>query len=416
MQVVDLLLRGVVNNIPPHVCALWRFHPDIPCVLRGLADCECHPTNHDWFLRYTWLMEIRVWPAPGSHAVEVCKHPLGAATTIDEANDCHAALAAAYWDWSSTSRAGWASRFRGPESLPPWPRCMRWAQEVHPEGVTLQNVPAEVVFVQDAPWYPRYTAGGGLVVADPTTGWHQTYRVPIPVHADGSSQAEHYVAWEVLRARGTHRVVWGTRGSQWSFHDSKGYIDAVQSRNPGPSPRSDDLLRACRGLLSEGFSAPQHLYSHRPGTFLDALLDVADREAKKQASGARPEVGWNRGLQTPQVCFTHNDVQVHNLDCLVETSSRRLWELDTEAPEQVERRSLGVYAAVTKLRLIRWGAHLRTMARWDSLGFAGDERPCPACYQTVGARHWVSTCPWRHLFWLPVHTQLHIRLDTLCAR
>ena len=107
------------------------------------------------------------------------------------------------------------------------------------------------------------------------------------------------MAWEVLRARGAHRVVWGTRGPQWSFHDSKGYIDAVQSRNPGSSPLSDDLLRACRGLLSEGFSAPQHLYSHRVGTFLDSLLDVADGEAKTQASRARPEVGWIRGLQTP---------------------------------------------------------------------------------------------------------------------
>ena len=186
--------------------------------------------------------------------------------------------------------------------------------------------------MQDASWYPNHTAGGGLVVADPTTGWHRIYRIPIPVHVDGSYQAELYVAWEVLRARGAHRVVCGTRGRQWSFHDGKGYIDAVQSRNPGSSPLSDDLLRACRGLLSEGFSAPQHLYSHRVGTFLDALLDVADGEAKKQASGARPEVGWIRGLQTPQVCFTHNNVQVHNLDRLVETSSRRLWDLHMEAP------------------------------------------------------------------------------------
>ena len=34
----------------------------------------------------------------------------------------------------------------------------------------------------------------------------------------------------------------------------------------------------------------------------------------------------------------------------------------------------------------------------------------------MGTRHWVSTCPWRHLFRLDVHTQLHMRLDTLCAR
>ena len=101
-----------------HMCALWRFSPDMPCVLRGLADCDCHPTDHDRFLRYTWLMEIRVWAVPGSHAVEVTKHPLGAASNADEASDAHAALAAGYRDWSSTRKAGWPSRFRGPESLP----------------------------------------------------------------------------------------------------------------------------------------------------------------------------------------------------------------------------------------------------------------------------------------------------------
>ena len=64
--------------------------------------------------------------------MEVSKHPLGAATTIDAANDGHAAVAAGYWDRSSTRTAGWPSRFLGPESLSPWPRCMRWAQEVRP--------------------------------------------------------------------------------------------------------------------------------------------------------------------------------------------------------------------------------------------------------------------------------------------
>ena len=174
-----------------HMGALWRFSPDMPCVLRGLADCDCHPTDHDRFLRYTWLMEIRVWAVPGSHAVEVTKHPLGAASNADEANDAHAAMAAGYRDWSSTRKAGWPSRFRGPESLPKLPGHVRWAREVHPEGITLQDIPVEAVFVQDASWYPNHTAGGGLVVADPVTGWHQ---VPILVHVDGSYQGELYVA------------------------------------------------------------------------------------------------------------------------------------------------------------------------------------------------------------------------------
>ena len=58
-----------------HMGALRRFGPDMPCVLRGFADCDRHPTDHDPFLRYTWLMEIRVLAVPESHAVEVTKHP-----------------------------------------------------------------------------------------------------------------------------------------------------------------------------------------------------------------------------------------------------------------------------------------------------------------------------------------------------
>ena len=114
------------------MCALWRFSPDMPCVLRGLADCDCHPTDHDRFLRYTWLTDIRVWAVLESHHVEVPKHPLGVAGTVSEADDAHAALAAGYRDWASTHRLGWPSRFRGPETLPPWPWHVQWAREQIP--------------------------------------------------------------------------------------------------------------------------------------------------------------------------------------------------------------------------------------------------------------------------------------------
>ena len=73
------------------------------------------------------------------------------------------------------------------------------------EGITLRDIPDEAVFAQDASWYPNHTNGGGLVVADPATGWSQTYRIPIPVHVEGSYQAELYVAWEVLLAQGVHQ-------------------------------------------------------------------------------------------------------------------------------------------------------------------------------------------------------------------
>ena len=170
--------------------------------------------------------------------------------------------------------------------------------------------------------------------------------------------------------------MWGTRGQQCSFHDSKGYMHAVETRYPGSSPLSDDVLRACRGLLAGGFDVPQHLYSHRVGTFLDSLLDNADGVAKRQAR-ARPAMDWIHGLQTPRVCFTHNTVQVHSLDRLVQAAARRLWLLHTEAPAQTVRKSFSVYHAIREHDLIRWGAHLRTMAWCEGVGHAGDPRPCP---------------------------------------
>ena len=58
----------------------------------------------------------------------------------------------------------------------------------------MRSLLAEAFFVQDASWYPNHTAGGALVVADPTAGWHRIYRIPIPVHVDGSYEGEVYVA------------------------------------------------------------------------------------------------------------------------------------------------------------------------------------------------------------------------------
>ena len=87
-----------------------------------------------------------------------------------------------------------------------------------------------------------------------------------------------------------------------------GYIDTVQSCNPGSSLPSDDLLRACRGLLGISFHAPQHLYLHRVGRVLGVVLDGTDGVPKRQAQAVKPQVGWVPGLQEPQVCFTHNGI------------------------------------------------------------------------------------------------------------
>ena len=141
------------------VWALWWFSPDMPCVPRGLTDCDSHPMDHDRFLRYTQHMDIRIWAVLEDHHVEVPKHLLGIACTTDEAKDAHAAPAAGYCDWSDTW-AGWPSRFGGFGALPPWPRNIQWAQEQPSDCISLQDVPDEAVFVQDSTWYPITRLGG----------------------------------------------------------------------------------------------------------------------------------------------------------------------------------------------------------------------------------------------------------------
>ena len=163
------------------ICPLRWFSPHMPCVRRGLVDCECHPKDHYRFLCYTWLMDICVYAVLEDHHVEVPKHPLGVAGTVSDADDAHAALAAGYPDWGCTHRDGCPSRFHGPKILPPWPRHVQWAQEQIPEGITLRDIPDVVVFVQDTSRYPNHTTGGGLVVADPETGWREGYSISIPV-------------------------------------------------------------------------------------------------------------------------------------------------------------------------------------------------------------------------------------------
>ena len=77
------------------------------------------------------------------------------------------------------------------------------------------------------------------------------------------------------------------------------------------------------------------------------------------------------------------------------------------------RKSLSLYHAVAERGVLHWCAHLRTMAQREGLGHTGDPRPCPTCEREVGTRHLVAACPWRHLFQLAKHTQLHMHLDIL---
>ena len=93
--------------------AFWRFGPDMPAVCGCLTDCDCHPIDHNWFFRYTWLMDICVKVVPEDHHTEVPQHPLGIASTADKANDAHAVLSAGYRDWSDTRVLPPCGDFRG---------------------------------------------------------------------------------------------------------------------------------------------------------------------------------------------------------------------------------------------------------------------------------------------------------------
>ena len=121
-------------------------------------------------------------------------------------------------------------------------------------------------------------------------------------------------------------------------------------------------------------------------------------------------------MREPRVCFLHNGVQLHNLDCHVQTVALLPWLLHTSALECPPPKSLDTYHSVIGWGLIRWGAHVHTMARWEGLTPSVDSRPCPACRQEVTANYLVEGCPWRHLFRLAVHSQLHTRQETFCTR
>ena len=84
----------------------------------------------------------------------------------------------------------------------------------------------------------------------------------------------------------------------------------------------------------------------------------------------------------------------------------RLWLWYTGAPECPPRKSLDTYCVVVGWGLVRWGAHVRTMARREGLLPSTDTWLCPACRQQVLARHFVGNCPWWHLFRLAVHSHL----------
>ena len=99
------------------------------------------------------------------------------------------------------------------ETIPPWPSHVLWVQEVKVHEITSQDLLDDVVFVQDASWYPGYITGGALMAANPLMGWRPVCSISLPVYMDSSYQAELHVAWVILWAWGAYRVLWGFKAS-----------------------------------------------------------------------------------------------------------------------------------------------------------------------------------------------------------
>ena len=153
------------------------------------------------------------------------------------------------------------------------------------------------------------------------------YLVSIPCHLDHSYAAEVYTSWILCRVKramlaSTHVACATTHSLRESsdFTDSKSFILALRSRRPEVLV---DLLLADYNEHATHFPAPQHLYSHHEGTFLDLVLDDVDREAMRQPHPM--PAGYLAVLQTPQPTFCRDGVQWHDVSTLQSRQLHRLY-------------------------------------------------------------------------------------------
>ena len=105
---------------------------------------------------------------------------------------------------------------------------------------------------------------------------------------------------------GFGRLRYGTQ----SLRGGKFYrLQVFHTCSRRPEELGTNLCNCVR--LAGQFPPPQHLYSHRRGTFLDLVLDDVDREAKAQALRQPHPVpaGYLAGLQVPQPAFCRFGVQ-----------------------------------------------------------------------------------------------------------
>ena len=394
--------------------AMQRFHPDMPCVRRGLSrHCRVRNTDHDGFVFCMHLLDFRISLAPVrpeqgvDHVMCRAVHPWQAAAI-------HEWMDAGYFSLRDAHVAGWplAPWQWGLENLSPWHGV---SVPLQPDLPILRPVPRHCAFVTDGSWFPSHCCGGAFAVVCLDTLTWVVYPVSVPCHLDHSYAMEVYTSWVLCQVKHTllasGSVACATARSLregGSFIDSKSYIQTLCSRRPEELGTGlvDLLLADCVRLAGQ-FPPPQHLYSHQHGTFLDLVLDDVDREAKAQALRQPHTVpaGYLAGLQVPQPAFCKNGVQKHDTGTVQYHQLHQLYAKQQEVLYASEVVSYAYYATCVASGSLSWGDHLRMVTFRHELGSAVATR-CVFCDNVVTASHFQETCRYSQLWSAVLYTQM----------
>ena len=126
----------------------------------------------------------------------------------------------------------------------------------------------------------------------------------IPTALDNPYIVQLYTAWVLLKALALHGMLFSLCRQRNSgiYHECKSYIEAISADISQHCPLVRALLDRCK-FLSQGLAKPDHLYSHRKGTFLDEILGMLDEKAKFAANQQRRSLGSIADLQPPQALW-----------------------------------------------------------------------------------------------------------------
>lgn len=378
---------------------LWvahgRYHADMPCVRTPFGKkCIGHDTDHDKMYallkRSGFEIAFPQYLTAHTHAFPMasCRHAW-------QAEQLHLIIDTGVRSLDQAAQTGWPVPDWAKE-LQPLPPLL--AHPIKPYVPEIQRVPEDLFTVADGSWYSRVESGGAFAVGSIHAGWVDYYQVQIPVALDHAYMVELYVAWILLLAlqrSGTPASAVFYRRAE-IFHDCQSYISAVESDNDPTNHITRSLLQACRDLLPE-FTAPQHLRSHKSGTYLDDILDKVDETAKKTAKAQSVSVGWVDGLQSPQVCLLHEGTQMQDVTSTISRSIRSKYYEQFNVEMAPKRAELQLYATIVARGMVTWALHLHTVARRQNL-WSPWSKECKYCALAQAGNHLLKECPARSMY------------------